>query len=50
MTDGNPERQNTLLECAPQGHNVTGEAEDVQIVKDIQQLGTNPLLALDGFQ
>ena len=47
---GNSERQNTLVECVPQGRNATGDADDIQIVKDIQQLGDNPLLILDGFQ
>ena len=47
---GNSERQNTFVECAPQGRNQDNEAEDIQIIKDISQLGDNPLLILNGVQ
>jgi len=49
-TGPNDERQNTFTECAPQGRDMNGEAEDVQIIKDISQLGNNPLVILDGVQ
>ncbi len=47
---GNTERQNTLVECFPQGRNVSGDAEDILLVKDIEQLGDDPLIVLDGLQ